>query len=49
MSFTFDPEIATALAPMAGFTPPPVGDVAARRAVWEPIIGRGGHGPAHAR
>jgi acetyl esterase/lipase len=39
MSFAFDPEIAAALAPMAGFTPPPVGDIAARRAVWEPIIG----------
>jgi hypothetical protein len=32
MSFAFDPEIAAAPAPMAGFTPP-VGDVAARRAV----------------
>jgi hypothetical protein len=28
MSFAYDPEIAAALAPMAGFTPPPVGDVA---------------------
>jgi acetyl esterase/lipase len=42
MTFTLDPEIAEALAPMAGFTPPPVGDVAARRAVWEPIIGAAG-------
>jgi acetyl esterase/lipase len=41
MSLTFDPEIALALAPMAesGFTPPPVGDIAGRRAMWEPIIG----------
>jgi hypothetical protein len=42
VSFTLDPEIA-ALAPMTaameGSTPPAVGDVAARRAVWEPIIG----------
>jgi acetyl esterase/lipase len=42
VSFTFDPEIAEALAPMAGFTPPPVGDIADRRAVWEPIIGAAG-------
>jgi acetyl esterase/lipase len=27
---------------MAGFTPPPVGDIADRRAVWEPIIGAAG-------
>jgi acetyl esterase/lipase len=39
MSFTYDPEIAAALAPMAGFTPPAVGDIVGRRAVWEPIIG----------
>ena len=41
MSLTFDPEIAAALAPMAesGFTPPAVGDIAGRRAMWEPIIG----------
>jgi acetyl esterase/lipase len=41
MSLTFDPEIAAALAPMAesGFTPPAVGDIAGRRAIWEPIIG----------
>ena len=42
MSFTFDPEIAVALAPMAGFTPPPPGDVPARRAALEPIIGAAG-------
>jgi hypothetical protein len=41
MSLTFDPEIAAALAPMAesGFTPPAIGDIAGRRAMWEPIIG----------
>jgi acetyl esterase/lipase len=41
MPLTFDPEIATALAPMAqsGFTSPAVGDIAGRRAMWEPIIG----------
>ena len=41
MPFTFDPEIAAALAPMAeaGFDPPPVGDIEGRRAMWEPIIG----------
>ncbi|WP_022927245.1 alpha/beta hydrolase [Patulibacter americanus] len=41
MSLNLDPEIAAALAPMAesGFAPPPVGDVAGRRAMWEPIIG----------
>jgi acetyl esterase/lipase len=41
LSLTFDPEIAAALAPMAesGFTPPAVGDIAGRRAMWEPIIG----------
>lgn len=41
-----DPEIAEALAPMAGAmadaTPPAVGDVAAQRALWEPIIGAAG-------
>jgi acetyl esterase/lipase len=46
MSLSFDPEIAEALAPMAGAmaeaTPPPVGDIAARRALWEPIIGAAG-------
>ncbi|NKE59762.1 alpha/beta hydrolase [Lentzea sp. PSKA42] len=46
MSLTLDPEIAEALAPMAGAmadaTPPAVGDVAARRAMWEPIIGAAG-------
>ena len=43
MSLSFDPEFAQVFAPMAesmaGATPPPVGDVAARRAMWEPIIG----------
>jgi hypothetical protein len=43
MTLSLDPEIAAALAPMAGAmadaTPPAVGDVAARRAMWEPIIG----------
>ncbi|PRY41346.1 alpha/beta hydrolase [Umezawaea tangerina] len=43
MSLNLDPEIAEALAPMAGamagFTPPAVGDVPGRRAFWEPIIG----------
>lgn len=42
VSLTLDPEIAEALAPMAGVTPPAVGDVAARRAMWEPIIGAAG-------
>jgi acetyl esterase/lipase len=42
MALTLDPEIAAALAPMAGFTPPPVGDIAGRRAAWEPIIGAAG-------
>jgi acetyl esterase/lipase len=43
MTLSLDPEIAAALAPVAGAmadaTPPAVGDVAARRAMWEPIIG----------
>jgi hypothetical protein len=41
MSLTFDPEIAAAVAPMAesGFAPPAVGDIADRRAMWDPIIG----------
>ncbi|WIX92117.1 alpha/beta hydrolase [Amycolatopsis sp. DG1A-15b] len=42
MSLNFDPEIAEALAPMAGATPPAVGDIAGRRALWEPIIGAAG-------
>lgn len=46
MSLSLDPEIAEALAPMAGAmadtTPPAVGDVATRRALWEPIIGAAG-------
>ncbi|MGW0571123.1 alpha/beta hydrolase [Streptomyces tauricus] len=43
MSLSLDPEFAQVFAPMAeamaGTTPPAVGDVAARRALWEPIIG----------
>ncbi|MEU9186245.1 alpha/beta hydrolase [Streptomyces sp. NPDC048484] len=43
MSLSLDPEFAQVFAAMAesmaGATPPPVGDVAARRAMWEPIIG----------
>lgn len=43
MPFTFDPEFAAAIAPMseamANATPPAVGDIEARRAMWEPIIG----------
>jgi len=43
MSLRFDPEFAQVFAAMAetlaGATPPPVGDVAARRAMWEPLIG----------
>ena len=41
MSLNLDPEIAAAPAPMAesGFAPPAVGDIAGRRALWEPIIG----------
>jgi acetyl esterase/lipase len=46
MSLSWDPEIAAALAPMAGAMadapPPAVGDIAARRALWEPIIGAAG-------
>jgi acetyl esterase/lipase len=42
MSLSLDPEIAEALAPMADAPPPAVGDVAARRAMWEPIIGAAG-------
>ena len=46
MALSLDSEIAEALAPMAGAmadaTPPAVGDVAARRAMWEPIIGAAG-------
>lgn len=42
MAFVLDPQVAEALAPlveaMAGMTPPPVGDVAARRAALEPLI-----------
>ncbi|WP_405969319.1 alpha/beta hydrolase [Streptomyces sp. NBC_00988] len=43
MSLGFDPEFAQVYAPMAEAmahaTPPAVGDVPARRAIWEPIIG----------
>src|SRR6185369_11604833 len=46
MALSLDPEIAEALAPMAGAmadtTPPAVGDIAAQRALWEPIIGAAG-------
>lgn len=46
MTLSLDPEIAEALAPMAGAmadtAPPAVGDIAARRALWEPIIGAAG-------
>jgi acetyl esterase/lipase len=46
MALSLDPEIAEALAPMAGAmadaTPPAVGEIAARRAMWEPIIGAAG-------
>ena len=42
MAFTLDPEVATALEPMtramAGTTPPPVGDVMARRPVLDGIM-----------
>jgi acetyl esterase/lipase len=43
MSFAFDPQVAEALAPIAAAladsTPPPVGDVTARRAALEGLIG----------
>ncbi|GIJ46714.1 alpha/beta hydrolase [Virgisporangium aliadipatigenens] len=46
MSFSLDPEFAAAMAPMAAgmaaVTPPAVGDIAGRRAMWEPIIGAAG-------
>ena len=46
MPFTLDPEFEAAMAPMAeamaGATPPAVGDIAGRRALWEPIIGAAG-------
>jgi hypothetical protein len=42
MSFTLDPQVAEAVAPIAaataGSTPPPVGDIAARRAALEGIF-----------
>ncbi|MFI5844091.1 alpha/beta hydrolase [Catenuloplanes sp. NPDC051500] len=43
MSLSLDPEIAAALAPMAGATPPAIGDIAGRRAFWEPVIGAAGN------
>lgn len=46
MPFSLDPEVAAALAPMgeamAAMTPPAVGDVAGRRALWEPILAASG-------
>jgi acetyl esterase/lipase len=46
MTFTLDPEVAAALAPMgeamAATTPPAVGDIAGRRAIWEPILAAAG-------
>ncbi|GAB7045518.1 alpha/beta hydrolase [Catenuloplanes indicus] len=42
MTLSLDPEIAAALAPMAGVTPPAVGDIEGRRAFWEPVIGAAG-------
>jgi acetyl esterase/lipase len=46
MTFTLDPEFAQAIGPMAeamaAVPPPAVGDIATRRAVWEPIIGAAG-------
>ncbi|MDL5198831.1 alpha/beta hydrolase [Streptomyces sp. ALI-76-A] len=46
MALSLDPEVAQAPAPMAGAradaTPPAVGNIAARRAMWEPIIGAAG-------
>jgi acetyl esterase/lipase len=42
MSFSLDPEVAAALAPMgeamAATTPPAVSDIAGRRTMWEPIL-----------
>jgi acetyl esterase/lipase len=49
MTFTLDPEMAAALAPMAeamkGTTPPPAGDVATRRTIFEPMIGHANAAP----
>ena len=41
MALAYDPQIAAALAPLAGsgFNPPAVGDIEGRRAMREPIIG----------
>lgn len=44
MPLTLDPEVAEAFAPFVpppGSTPPPAGDVAARRAVLEPVFRHG--------
>jgi acetyl esterase/lipase len=42
MPFTYDPEFAQAIAPMApamaAMPPPPIGDIEGRRGFWEPII-----------
>jgi hypothetical protein len=42
MTLNLDPEIAAALAPMGeamgATTPPKVGDITGRRAMWEPIL-----------
>ena len=51
MSFTIDPEVAEALAPFAaeaGSTPPPAGDVAARRAALEGVFRYAGGEPGPA-
>jgi acetyl esterase/lipase len=49
MTFTLDPEMAAALAPMAEATkdslPPAVGDVATRRATFEPMMGQANGAP----
>jgi len=46
MTFTLDAQFAAAMAPMgeamAAVTPPPVGDVQARRDLWEPILAGSG-------
>ncbi len=49
MTYQLDPELAAAMAPMAeamaGTTPPPAGDVASRRGMWEPIIAHANAAP----
>lgn len=49
MSFTLDPQLAIALAPMAealkDATPPPAGDVAGRREAFEPMIAHANAAP----